>query len=55
MTSGDQRQGALRADQQLGEVVAGRGLDELAAGADDLAVGQHDLEAEHVVACHPVA
>ena len=35
---------------ELGEVVAGRRLHELAAGADDLAVGQHDLEPQHVVA-----
>ena len=39
---------------QLGQVVAGGGLHELAAGADHLAGGQHRLEAEHVVAGDPV-
>ena len=35
---------------ELREVVAGGGLHELAAGADDLAGGQHRFEAEHLVA-----
>ena len=48
-------QGALRADEQLGQVVAARALDELAAGAQHGAVGQHHLEPEHVVAGHAVA
>ncbi len=51
---GDQGQGALGPDEQLGEVVAGGGLHELAAGADHVAVGEHRLEAEHVVAGHAV-
>ena len=51
---GDQREGPLRAHEQLGEVVAGRGLDELAAGADHLARGEHRLEAEDVMAGHAV-
>ena len=48
-------QRALGADEQLGQVVAGRALHELAAGAQHPAVGQHDLEAEDVVAGHAVA
>jgi hypothetical protein len=48
-------QGPLGADEQLREVVAARDLDELPAGPQDGAVGQHHLEPEHVVACHPVA
>ena len=48
-------QGALGADEQLGQVVAARALDELAAGPQHGAVGQHHLEPEHVMAGHPVA
>ena len=51
---GDQAEGALRADHQLGEVVAGGGLHDLAAGAQDLARGQHQLQAQHLVAGHAV-
>lgn len=47
---GGQRQGALGADDELGQVVAGGDLGDLAAGADDLAGGQRRLQAEHVVA-----
>ena len=47
---GDERERALGPDDQLGEVVAGGRLHELAAGADDLAGRQHGLEAEHLVA-----
>ena len=46
----DQRERALRADQQLRQVVAGRRLDQLAAAADHLAGGEHRFDAEHVVA-----
>ena len=52
---GGDGQGPLGADEQLGQVVAARALDELAPGAQDGAVGQHHLEAEHVMARHPVA
>ena len=48
-------QGPLGADEQLGQVVPARALDELSAGAQHGAVRQHDLEPEHVVAGHPVA
>ena len=47
---GDDGEGALGADDQLGEVVAARRLHQLAAGADDLARAQHGLDAEHLVA-----
>ena len=45
----------LRADEQLRQVVAGRALHELPAGAQHPAVGQDDLEPEDVVAGHAVA
>ena len=51
---GHQGQGALRANDQLGEVVAAGRLHELAAGLDDLAGAQHRLDAQDVVAGHPV-
>ena len=41
---------ALGADHERGEVVAGRALGRAAAEAHDLAVGEHDRHAEHVVA-----
>ena len=47
---GDERERALRADDELGEVVAGGRLHEPAAGADHLAGGEHRLEAEHLMA-----
>ncbi len=47
---GDDRERAFRPDDQLGEVVAGRRLHELAAGPDDVAVREHRLEAQHLVA-----
>ena len=50
VAAGDQGQRALGPDDELGEVVAGGGLHELAAGADHLAGAEHRLEAEHVVA-----
>ena len=43
------------ADEQLGQVVTARGLDEFAAGAQHGAVGQHHLEPEHVMAGDAVA
>ena len=48
-------QGALRTDEQLRQVVAGGALDEFAPGAQHGPVGQHRLEAQHVVAGHAVA
>jgi hypothetical protein len=47
---GDHAERALRADEQAGQVVAGDVLDRLAAGAHDLARGEHDLQPEHPVA-----
>ena len=47
---GDDAERALAADEELGEVGAGGGARRRAAGADDAAVGQHDLEADdHVL------
>ena len=46
---------ALGADEQLGQVVPARALDELAARAQHLAIGQHHFESEHVMAGHAVA
>ncbi len=51
---GDQGQGALRADHQLGQVVAAGRLHEPAAGGDHLTGAEHRLDAQHVVAGHPV-
>ncbi len=51
---GDDRERALGSDDQLGEVVAGGGLHELAAGPDDLAGTEHRFEPEHLVAGDPV-
>ena len=45
----------LGADEQLRQVVAAGALDELPAGAQHRAVGEHDFESQHVVAGHPVA
>ena len=47
-------EGALRADEQPGQVVAGDALGGAPAGAQDLAVGEHDLQAEHVLGGHAV-
>ena len=41
---------ALRADHQRGQVVAGDALHGAVPGADQPAVGEHDLEAEHRLA-----
>ena len=51
---GDECQRALRADDELGQVVPGGHLHDAAAGADDLARGEHRLEAEDVVTGHAV-
>ena len=53
--AGDDAERALRADEQLGEVVAGVVLAEPAQPVPHPAVGQHDLEAEHQLAGHAVA
>ena len=58
--AGDDAQGALRADEQLLEVIAGVVLDQPVHRGDDRAVGQHRLQpqhhlAHHAVAQHPVA
>ena len=45
---------ALRADEQAGQIGPGL-LHAVAAQPHHFAVGQHDLEAEHVVGGHPVA
>ena len=47
---GDQRERALRPDDQVRQRVAGHVLDVLATGPDDGAIGHHDLEREHGVA-----
>ncbi len=52
---GGDGQRPLRADEQLREVVTRGDLHELAAGAHDGTVGQHDLEAEDVVPRDAVA
>ena len=46
---GDDAEGALRADEQPGQVVAGDALDRAPAGAQHPPVGEDDLQAEHVV------
>ena len=51
---GHEGERTLRPDDDLGEVVAGRGLHELAAGADHLARAEDHLEPEDVVPRHPV-
>ena len=51
---GDDAERALGPDHQRGEVVAGRALRGAAAEPHDLAVGEHDRHAEHVVARHAV-
>ena len=52
---GGEGERALRADDELREVVARRGLHELAAGAQHLAGAEHGGEAEHLVAGDAVA
>ena len=46
---GDDAEGAFGADEELGHVVAGDVFDELAAGGDDVAIREHDLQPQHVV------
>ena len=52
---GGQRQRALGTNDELGEVVARGGFDELAPGAHDLAGAEHGGQPEHLVAGHAVA
>ena len=52
---GGEGQRALGADDELGEVVAGGGLHELAARGDGLAGAEHRGEPEHLVARDAVA
>jgi hypothetical protein len=52
---GDDAEGALGADEQARQVVAGRRLLRAARGLDDAAVGQHYLERQHVLAHRAVA
>ena len=47
---GDDAERALRADEEVRQVVAGHVLDRPTAGPDDAAVREHDLEAEDGVA-----
>ena len=46
---GDDAERALRADEQPGQVVAGHALDGAPPGAQHPPVGEHDLQAHHVV------
>ena len=52
---GDDPERPLRADEQVGEVVAGARLSRARAGADDAPVRQHHLEREDVLAHRAVA
>ena len=54
-TLGDHPEGALAADEQLGEVRSGCRPGPVPTGPDDAAVGQHDLEADDHVFDLPVA
>jgi len=45
---GDDAQRALAADHQVRQVIAGRGLADAPAGADQAAIGQRDLQAQYV-------
>ena len=47
--AGDDAEGALAADEELEQRQPGDVLDPLAAERDEGAVGEHDVEAEHVV------
>jgi len=53
--AGDDAQGALGADEQVLEVVAGVVLDQAVERRDDGAVGHDRLDAEHHFARHAVA
>ena len=52
---GDHAERALRADEQVGEVVAGRRFAHAPAGADHAAVGESHRQAEHLLADGAVA
>ncbi len=52
---GDDAEGSLRADEEPREVVAGRRLARARARLDRAAVGEHDGQAEHVLAHRAVA
>ena len=52
---GDDPEGALAADEQLGEVRSGRRARSVTPGAHDAAVGEDHLEADHHVLDLPVA
>ena len=52
---GDDAEGALAADEQAGEVVAGVVLCEAVEPGDHAAVGEHGLQPDNLVAHHPVA
>ena len=51
---GDHAERTFRADEQLGRIIAGHVFEGLAAGADDVAVGQHDFQAHDIVVGDPV-
>ncbi len=52
---GDDAERAFGADEQPGQVVAGRGLPRAAAGVDHTTVRQHHGQPQHVLAHRPVA
>ena len=52
---GDQAKGALGADEKPGQIIARSGLARPRARADDAAIGQHHLKAQHIVAHGAVA
>ncbi len=53
--AGDEAEGAFRADEDLLQVVARIVLQHLVERGDDGPVGQHGLEAQHLLARHAVA
>ena len=46
---GDHAERAFRTDEQLGQVIASDIFESLAAGLDDVAVGQHDFQSHDIV------
>ena len=52
---GDDAERAFRADEEPGQIVAGRRFAGAPRGADDPAVGQHDGQRQHVLAHRAVA
>jgi hypothetical protein len=52
---GDDAERALRADQQPGEIVAGRGFLGAVPGRDHFAIGEDGFERQHIVLHRPVA